>query len=86
MMVVLGYFLIAAVAVISASAIIGFFLTNLLMWSLQKLVRYTRVRRGKISVFSTLHHLLRNCLRIRKHSMTTALTIMPNRAAKGCRD
>ena len=39
MMIVLGYFLIAAAAAIAASAIIGFFLTNLLIWLLQKVDR-----------------------------------------------
>jgi hypothetical protein len=43
MMIVLGYFLIAAVAVIAASAIIGFFLTNLLILSLQMMDRSIRL-------------------------------------------
>jgi hypothetical protein len=43
MMIVLGYFLIAAGAVIAASAIIGFFLTNLLILLLQMIDRSIRL-------------------------------------------
>ena len=56
MMIVLGYFLIAAGAVIAASAIIGFFLTNLLIVLLQMMDRSWR---GKVSAFSAPHRLLR---------------------------
>jgi hypothetical protein len=52
MMIVLGHFLIAAAAAITASAIIGFFLTNLLIQLLQKVDRYTRFCRGKVPAFS----------------------------------
>jgi hypothetical protein len=62
MMIVLGYFLIAAAAAIAASAIIGFFLTNLLIWLLQKVDRSIRLCRGKVPAFSAPHRLLRKLL------------------------
>ncbi len=48
MMIVLGHFLIAAAAVIATSAIIGYFLTKLLLRLLQKVDRSIRLYRGKI--------------------------------------
>lgn len=52
MMIVLGYFLIAAAALIVASAIIGFFLTNLLIWLLQMIDRSIRLCRRKVAALS----------------------------------
>ena len=52
MMIMLGRFLVAAAAAITASAIIGFFLTNLLIQLLQKVDRYMRYCRGKVAAFS----------------------------------
>ena len=52
MMIVLGHFLIAAAAAIATSAIIGYFLTKLLLWLLQKVVRSIRLYRGKVPAFS----------------------------------
>jgi hypothetical protein len=49
MMIVLGHFLIAAAAVIATSAIIGYFLTKLLLRLLQKVDRSIRLYRGKIN-------------------------------------
>jgi hypothetical protein len=46
MMIVLGDFLVAAAAAIMASAIIGFFLTNLLIRLFQMVDRYIRFCRG----------------------------------------
>ena len=43
MMVLLGYFMVAAMAGVAASAIIGFVLTNLLMARLQKADRPMRI-------------------------------------------
>jgi hypothetical protein len=51
MMIVLGYFLIAAAAVIAASAIIGFFLANLLILLLQIMDRSIRLYRAKVPAF-----------------------------------
>ncbi len=62
MMIVLGYFLIAAGAVIAASAIIGFFLTNLLILLLQMIDRSIRLCRGTVPAFSAPHQLLRKLL------------------------
>jgi hypothetical protein len=50
---VLSYFLVAAAAVIATSAIIGFFLTNLLIWLLQKVDRSISLCRGKVPAFCT---------------------------------
>jgi hypothetical protein len=52
MMIVLGHFLIATAAVIAASAIIGFFLTNLLILLLQMMDRSIRLCRGTVPAFS----------------------------------
>jgi len=52
MMIVLGDFLIAAAAVIATAAIIGYFLTKLLLRLLQKMDRSIRLYRGKAPVFS----------------------------------
>ena len=52
MMVVLGHFLIAAAAMIATSAIIGYFLTKLLLRLLQKVDRSIRLYRGKVPAFS----------------------------------
>jgi hypothetical protein len=52
MMIVLGDFLVAAAAAIMASAIIGFFLTNLLIRLFQMVDRYIRFCRGKVPTFS----------------------------------
>jgi hypothetical protein len=52
MMIVLGHFLIAAAAVIATSAIIGYFLTKLLLRLLQKVDRSIRLYRGKLAAFS----------------------------------
>ena len=52
MMIVLGYFLIAAAAVIAASTIIAFFLASLLIRLLQKIDRSIRVCRGEVPAFS----------------------------------
>jgi hypothetical protein len=53
MMIVLGHFLIAAAAVIATSAIIGYFLTKLLLRLLQKVDRSIRLYRGaKVPAFS----------------------------------
>jgi hypothetical protein len=52
MMIVLGYFLIAAAAAIATSAIIGYFLTKLLLWVLQQVDRSIRLCRGKVPAFS----------------------------------
>jgi hypothetical protein len=62
MMIVLAYFLIAAGAVIAASAIIGFFLTNLLILLLQMIDRSIRLCRGAVPAFSAPHRLLRKLL------------------------
>jgi hypothetical protein len=62
MMIVLAYFLIAAGAVIAASAIIGFFLTNLLILLLPMIDRSIRLCRGKVPSFSAPHRLLRKLL------------------------
>lgn len=40
MTVLLGYFIIAAMAAVAASAIIGFVLTNLLIARFQRLITY----------------------------------------------
>ena len=52
MMIVLGHFLIAAAAVIATSAIIGYFLTKLLLRLLQKVDLSIRLYRGKVPTFS----------------------------------
>jgi hypothetical protein len=52
MMIVLGYFLIAAAAAIATSAIIGYFLTKLLLRLLQTVDRSTRLYRGNVPAFS----------------------------------
>lgn len=52
MMIVLGHFLFAAAAAIATSAIIGYFLTKLLLWLLQKVDRSIRLYRGKVPAFS----------------------------------
>jgi hypothetical protein len=52
MMIVLGHFLIAAAAAIATSAIIGYFLTKLLLRLLQTVDRSTRLYRGKVPAFS----------------------------------
>jgi hypothetical protein len=52
MMIVLGHFLIAAAAAIATSAIIGYFLTKLLLLLLQKVDRSIRLYRGKVPAFS----------------------------------
>ena len=52
MMIVLGYFLFAAAAVIATSAIIGYFLTKLLLRLLQKVDFSTRLYKGKVPAFS----------------------------------
>jgi hypothetical protein len=62
MMIVLGYFLIAAGAVIAASAIIGFFLTNLLILLLQMIDRFIRLCRGTAPAFAAPHRRLRKVL------------------------
>jgi hypothetical protein len=59
MMIVLGYFLIAAAAAVASSAIIGFFLTNLLIRLLPKVDRSIRLSRVKLLGFSAPHRLLR---------------------------
>jgi hypothetical protein len=51
MMIVLGHFLIAAAAAITASAIIGYFLTKLLLRLLQKVDRSIKLYRGKVLRF-----------------------------------
>ena len=63
MMIVLGHFLIAAAAAITASAIIGFFLTTLLIRLLQKVDRSSKFCRGKVPAFCapvaiTIHSVL----------------------------
>jgi hypothetical protein len=58
MMIVLGHFLIAAAAAIATSAIIGYFLTKLLLRLLQEVDRSIRLYRGKVPAFSApLRHL-----------------------------
>ena len=57
MMIVLGHFLIAAAAMIATSAIIGYFLTKLLLRLLQKVDRSIRLYRGKVPAFSASPHL-----------------------------
>ena len=52
MMIVLGHFLFAAAAAIATSAIIGYFLTKLLLWLLQKVDRSIKLYRGKVPAFS----------------------------------
>jgi hypothetical protein len=52
MMIVLGHFLTAAAAAIATSAIIGYFLTKLLLRLLQKVDRSIRLYRGKVPAFS----------------------------------
>jgi hypothetical protein len=52
MMIVLGHFLIAAAAMIATSAIIGYFLTKLLLRLLQMMDRSIRLYRGKVPAFS----------------------------------
>ena len=56
-MIVLGDFLIAAAAAIATSAIIGYFLTKLLLWLLQKVDRSIRLYRGKVPAFFCSPHL-----------------------------
>ena len=55
MMVVLDYFLIAAAAVIAASAIIGFFLSNWLILLLQMIDRSIRPCRDTVPTSSLPH-------------------------------
>jgi hypothetical protein len=62
MMIVLGYLLIATGAVIAASAIIGFFLTNLLILLLQMIDRSIRLCRGTVPAFAAPHRRLRKLL------------------------
>lgn len=57
MMIVLGHFLTAAAVVIATSAIIGYFLTKLLIRLLQKVDRSIRFSRGKVSAFSERPHI-----------------------------
>ena len=57
MMIVLGHFLIAAAVVIATSAIIGYFLTKLLIRLLQKVDRSIRLYRGKVPTFSAPPHI-----------------------------
>jgi hypothetical protein len=57
MMIVLGHFLIAAAAVIATSAIIGYFLTKLLLRLLQKVDRSIRLCRGNVRAFSAPPHI-----------------------------
>ncbi|HET9880205.1 MAG TPA: hypothetical protein VFS81_00485 [Candidatus Binatia bacterium] len=57
MMIVLGHFLIAAAAVIATSAIIGYFLTKLLLRLLQMVDRLIRLYRVKVSAFFASPHL-----------------------------
>jgi hypothetical protein len=73
MMIVLGHFLIAAAAVIATSAIIGYFLTKLLLRLLQKVDRSIRLYRGKINRSG------QNCLRrnLRYIDANDCLVMMP---------
>jgi hypothetical protein len=57
MMIVLGHFLIAAAAVIATSAIVGYFLTKLLLRLLQKVDRLIRRYSVKVPAFSASPHL-----------------------------
>ena len=52
MMIVLGHFVLAAAAAIATSAIIGYFLTRLLLWFFKRVDRSIRLYRGKVPAFS----------------------------------
>jgi hypothetical protein len=57
MMIVLGYFLIAVAAVVATSAIIGYFLSKLLVRLLQKVDRSIRLCKSKVRAFSAPPHI-----------------------------
>jgi len=68
MMIMLGHFLIAAAVVIATSAIVGYFLTKLLLRLLQMVDRLIRLYRVKVPAFFASAHLTDAALkRIKEH-------------------
>jgi hypothetical protein len=57
MMVLLGYFLVAAISGVAASAIIGFVLTNLLIGRFERLIVLTSRMYRTLSTDSNRHEL-----------------------------